>query len=201
VHGANRLGANSLLDLVIFGRAAAKTTVEDLKPGATQKELPANCGEESIARLDKLRYSSGTHGTAQIRLAMQKVMQRNAAVFRRQDLLEEGCDKIHEISHMYKDIGITDRGEVWNTDLVEAFELENLLIQSKMTVFAAEARKESRGAHARDDFPDRDDKDWMVHTMADLSNPFDKPTLSYREVHHMPLNDEVAHVPPMKRVY
>lgn len=152
VHGANRLGANSLLDLVIFGRRAAKTTQEDLKPGAPQKDLPPNCGEESIARLDALRYSKGSEPTAKIRLAMQKTMQRHAAVFRKQDLLEEGCEKIQDISQMYRDIGISDRGEVWNTDLVEAFELENLLIQGKMTVFAAEARKESRGAHARDDF-------------------------------------------------
>lgn len=201
VHGANRLGANSLLDLVIFGRRAAKTTQENMTPGATQKELPANCGEVSIARMDALRHSKGKEPTAKIRLAMQKVMQRNAAVFRKQDLLEEGCEKIQDISMMYKDIGLADRGEVWNTDLVEAMELENLLIQAKMTVFAAEARKESRGAHARDDFQDRDDVNWMKHTMAHLDNPYDKPVLSYRPVKDQPMNDEVAHVPPFKRVY
>jgi len=128
VHGANRLGANSLLDLVVFGRRVAKSIAETYKPGDHQPELSSNSGEESIARLDKLRYSSGHHPTAKIRLQMQKTMQKYAAVFRRQDYLEEGCKQIQEASEMYKDIGISDRGNIWNTDLIEALELENLLI-------------------------------------------------------------------------
>jgi len=182
VHGANRLGANSLLDLVVFGRAAAETTVKQFTPGQAQKPLPANAGEESIAKLDQVRYSTGKSSTAQIRAGMQKTMQRYAAVFRRQDYLEEGCKKLHEFSAEIKDLGITDRGNIWNTDLVEAMELENLMIQAKMTMFAAENRKESRGAHARDDFTERDDETWCKHTMTFLDNPLDKPEIRYRAV-------------------
>jgi succinate dehydrogenase (ubiquinone) flavoprotein subunit len=182
VHGANRLGANSLLDLVVFGRAAAETTKKNFTPGQPQRDLPANAGEESIANLDRIRYSTGKSSTAHIRAGMQKTMQRYAAVFRRQDYLEEGCNKLHEFSSEIKDIGITDRGNIWNTDLVEALELDNLMIQAKMTMFAAENRKESRGAHARDDFQDRDDINWCKHTMAFLDNPIDKPEIRYRAV-------------------
>lgn len=123
MHGANRLGANSLLDLVVFGRAAAEYTKENMKPGDTQRPLKENAGEESIALLDKLRYSKGSHSTAHIRAGMQKTMQKYAAVFRRQDYLEEGCNKLHEFSSEIEDLGLTDRGQIWNTDLVEAFEL------------------------------------------------------------------------------
>jgi succinate dehydrogenase (ubiquinone) flavoprotein subunit len=182
VHGANRLGANSLLDLVVFGRAAAENTKRNQKPGVTQRDLPAGAGEESIAKLDKLRFSKGTHSTATIRREMQKTMQRYAAVFRRQDYLEEGCNKIMEVGNMMKDIGITDRGNIWNTDLIEAMELENLMIQAKMTIFAAEHRKESRGAHARDDFTERDDQNWCKHTLTFLENPVDKPDIKFRDV-------------------
>ena len=201
VHGANRLGANSLLDLVVFGRRAAETTREDYQPGQSQRELAANAGEESIANLDRLRFSKGSTPTAKIRMSMQQAMQKYAAVFRRQDYLEEGCKKLHDVSQGITDIGISDRGNIWNTDLVEAMELENLMIQAKMTMYAAEHRKESRGAHARDDFPDRLDDTWMKHTMTYLDNPTDEPDIKFRDVIFDTLDEEVQTIPPFKRTY
>ena len=132
---------------------------------------------------------------------MQKSMQKYAAVFRRQDYLEEGCKSLHEVSQRITDIGISDRGNIWNTDLVEAMELDNLMIQAKMTMFAAENRKESRGAHARDDFTERDDENWMKHTLTFLDNPVDKPKITFREVIHDTLDDEVQTIPPFARTY
>merc|ERR1712046_246296 len=201
VHGTNRLGANSLLDLVVFGRRAAETTREEFKPGQAQPELSKDAGEASIAKLDALRFLKGTYPIAKLRTEMQKAMQRHAAVFRRQDFLEEGCEKIHDISQKYNDVGISDRGNIWNTDLVEAMELENLLIQGKMTMYAAENRKESRGAHARDDFTERDDVNWMKHTLTFQERPEQAPRITYRDVIHDTLDDEVETVPPFKRVY
>lgn len=201
VHGANRLGANSLLDLVVFGRRAAESIVEDYTPGQAQRDLPAHAGEDSISRLDAVRYSTGKSATAAIRTKMQKAMQRYAAVFRRQDYLEEGCNILHEVSQDIKDLGISDRGNIWNTDLVEALELDNLMIQAKMTMFAAENRKESRGAHARDDFQERDDNEWCKHTLTYLENPVNKPEIRYRAVIQETLDDQVESVPFAKRVY
>jgi len=201
VHGANRLGANSLLDLVVFGRRAAETTKEDYQPGQAQRELSASAGEESIANLDRLRFSTGGSSTAQIRGEMQQAMQKYAAVFRRQDYLEQGCKTLHEASQRITDIGISDRGNIWNTDLVEAMELENLMIQAKMTMYAAEHRKESRGAHARDDFTERLDDTWMKHTLTFLDKPTEEPKIEFRDVIHDTLDDEVETVPPFKRTY
>lgn len=151
--------------------------------------------------MDALRYSTGKESVAKIRNGMQRTMQRFAAVFRRQDYLEEGCNKLHEVSQQMKDVGITDRGNIWNTDLIEAMELENLMIQAKMTMYAAENRKESRGAHARDDFTERDDVNWCKHTLTYLSQPTEKPEIKFRAVIQETLDDEVNSVPFAKRVY
>jgi len=201
VHGANRLGANSLLDLVVFGRRAAQTTQELYKPGQRQPDLPADAGEDSIARLDAKRFANGNHTTAEIRGKLQKTMQKHAAVFRKQDLLDEGVRLVDGISELYTDLKVVDRGNVWNTDLIEAMELENLLIQGKMTVYAAQNRTESRGAHARDDFPDRDDANWMKHTLTFQTEAHHKPEIRYRDVIHTTLDDEVQTIPPFARVY
>ncbi|CAI5527007.1 unnamed protein product, partial [Closterium sp. Naga37s-1] len=165
VHGANRLGANSLLDIVVFGRACANRVAEIHKPGAPQPPLPADAGQKTIEWMDRLRYAKGELSTAKIRGNMQRVMQNNAAVFRTQETLAEGCDLIDETWKSFEQVGVTDRSLVWNTDLVETMELENLLTNALITMHSAEARKESRGAHAREDFPSRDDTNWMKHTV------------------------------------
>jgi succinate dehydrogenase (ubiquinone) flavoprotein subunit len=204
VHGANRLGANSLLDIVVFGRACANRVGQILKPGTPHKPLPANAGEDCISRLDKLRNANGNLYTAEVRRKMQKVMQNNAAVFRTQETLEEGCHLIDECVESYKDIKLKDRGLIWNTDLVEALELENLLINAAVTMHSAEQRKESRGAHAREDFTQRDDANWMKHTVGYFdseSKSKNKVKISYRPVHMQPLDSEMEHIPPKARVY
>jgi succinate dehydrogenase (ubiquinone) flavoprotein subunit len=200
VHGANRLGANSLLDLVVFGRACALRTAEIVKPGQPQKELKKNAGEESIARLDKYRYAKGTIPTSELRLSMQKLMQTNCAVFRNGTVLSEGVKKIDEINASMSKLKTTDRSLIWNTDLIETYELDNLMTQAVQTMHSAYERKESRGAHAREDFPERNDAEWTKHTLSWLDEK-GKVTIDYRPVHDQPLDKEMFHVPPVKRVY
>ena len=200
VHGANRLGANSLLDIVVFGRAAALHIAECGKQPAP--ELPTSAGEESIANLDKVRFSSGARGTADLRTDMQKTMQKHAAVFREPKMLEEGIRRIDACARSLADLGISDRSLIWNTDLVEALELQNLMTNAVQTVYAANERKESRGAHAREDYKERDDEQWMKHTMTWNDPRTNQTRLAYRGVTMKTLDEsELSSVPPMKRVY
>ncbi len=200
VHGANRLGTNSLLDIVVFGRAAANRCAELIEPHTPHRELPDDALEPALTRLDQLRHASGGTPTAQLRLQMQRTMQADAMVFRTAETLEEGCKKIDEVNAQFADIRVSDRSLIWNTDLVETLELANLLGQAVGTMHSAAQRLESRGGHAREDFPERDDVNWMKHTLVSLD---DKGACSfdYRPVHSNTLTDEVETVPPAKRVY
>jgi succinate dehydrogenase / fumarate reductase flavoprotein subunit len=201
VHGANRLGSNSLIDLVVFGKAAGARAAEALKPGERQPDLPKSSGDVSLARFDRYRHAKGNTPTAQIRLAMQIAMQEDAAVFRTGDTLEKGQSRIDAIYKQLPDIAVSDRSLVWNSDLVETLELENLLQQSIVTIEGAVARTESRGAHAREDFPDRDDANWMKHTLAWLDPATGWARLDYRPVHTFTLSNDVEYIPPKARVY
>ena len=200
VHGANRLGTNSLLDLVVFGRAAAHRAAETIKPGASQPPLPPKAGESSLDRFDRVRHAKGGTNVAELRLAMQRTMQTHAAVFRTSELLKEGVAKMAQVASSYSDIKIADRSLIWNSDLVEALELDNLIGNALTTVVGGEARKESRGAHAHEDFPDRDDVNWMKHTLAWM-NDKREVALDYRDVKMRTLTNEVQVFPPKARVY
>jgi succinate dehydrogenase / fumarate reductase flavoprotein subunit len=200
VHGANRLGSNSLLDLVVFGREAARYCAETVKPGTKHKPLPADAGELAVSRLDKLRNAKGSLKTAEVRLNMQRVMQNHAAVFRTGESLEEGAEKLAKVFDSFADVNVSDRGLVWNTDLIETLELENLLGQAVATMHSALNRKESRGAHAREDYPNRDDESWLKHTLSWVDGK-GKVTLDYRPVNLHTLTNDVEPIPPKARVY
>ena len=200
VHGANRLGSNSLLDLVVFGRAAAHHLQATLKPGERHAPLPADAGANSVAHLDKIRHADGSRSTAEIRLEMQKIMQNHAAVFRSGESLAQGVELLRETFASYADVRVADRSLVWNTDLIETLELENLLLNAAATIESAANRLESRGAHAREDFPERDDDAWMRHTLSWIDDER-RVRFDYRPVHTETLTDEVEAVPPKARVY
>lgn len=201
VHGANRLGSNSLLDLVVFGRAAALRCGEIVKPGSMHKTISKDSEEKALARFDRLRHAKGGKlPTARIRLDMQKTMQTHAAVFRTQESLDEGRVKLNKVIESFRDVQVSDSSMVWNSDLAETMELENLLANALMTLASAQNRKESRGAHAHEDHPDRDDVNWMKHTLAWRSGETEVK-IDYRPVHMEPMDDEVKSVPPKKRVY
>ncbi len=200
VHGANRLGSNSLLDLVVFGRAAAHFCEASMTPDARHRPLPSDAGQNSIERIDRLRNSNGSRSTAEIRLEMQKVMQSHAAVFRSGESLDEGVELLRKTFASFADVRVSDRSLIWNTDLVETMELENLLLNATATIESAANRLESRGAHAREDYPDRDDVNWMKHTLAWVDG-VGKVSFDYRPVHEETLTDEVEAVPPKARVY
>ncbi|MFD6321165.1 succinate dehydrogenase flavoprotein subunit [Methylorubrum populi] len=201
VHGANRLGSNSLIDLVVFGRAAGLRCADIVEPNARQPELPKDSADKALARLDRFRYADGSTPTAQLRDRMQRTMQNNCAVFRTGEVLEEGKGLIHDVWRGVSDIKITDRSLVWNTDLLETLEFDNLIGQAVVTMESAVNRKESRGAHAREDFPDRDDKEWMKHTLAWLDQSKHGVEIDYRPVHTYTMSNDIQYIEPKARVY
>ena len=201
VHGANRLGSNSLIDLVVFGRAAGLRAAEIVKKDALKPSVPAAATESHLHRFDRFRHAAGSTPTAELRLSMQKAMQEDAAVFRTGETLQSGVNRLAEIFRAGSDIKVTDRGMIWNTDLVETLEYDNLIGQAIVTVNGALNRQESRGAHAREDFSERDDVNWMKHTLAWLNQNSGEVALDYRPVHAFTLTDEIDYIKPKPRVY
>jgi succinate dehydrogenase / fumarate reductase flavoprotein subunit len=201
VHGANRLGSNSLIDLVVFGRAAAKRAAGTIATAGRHRDLPRDAGDEAVARLDRFRHAKGGTPTAELRRRMQKVMQENCAVFRTGDVLAEGHDRIHAVWRGGEDIAVSDRSLIWNTDLIETLEYDNLIVQAVVTMDSAANRTESRGAHAREDFPERDDRNWMKHTLAWLDPATQGVRIDYRPVHAYTMTNDVQYIEPKRRAY
>jgi succinate dehydrogenase / fumarate reductase flavoprotein subunit len=200
VHGANRLGSNSLIDLVVFGRSAAERCGELIAPRTRHRPLASGAGDGAVARLDRFRNARGKLPTAKVRLDMQRVMQNHAAVFRTGESLQEGIDLLEQVFASFAEVGVSDRSLVWNTDLIETLELDNLLVQAMGTIKSAIHRTESRGAQAREDYPDRDDENWLKHTLAWV-NEKGEVRFDYRPVTIDTLTDEVKSVPPKARTY
>jgi succinate dehydrogenase / fumarate reductase flavoprotein subunit len=200
VHGANRLGSNSLLDLVVFGREAGRHAATVIKPGQSHAPLAKDAGDFAVSRLDRFRNAKGSRGTAEVRLEMQKIMQRDAAVFRTGKTLGEGVRDLAKTHASFADVKVADRGLIWNTDLIETIELDNLLGQATATIVSAENREESRGAHAREDFKERDDTNWQKHTLCWVDDA-GKTRIEYRPVHMNTLTKDVEPIPPKARTY
>ena len=204
VHGANRLGSNSLIDLVVFGRATGLHLKETLKPNGAHKALPKDAADLALARVDKFRNAKGGSPTAQVRVEMQRTMQKHCAVFRDTALLAEGVDLMAKVNKRMEDLAVTDRSLIWNTDLIETLELDNLMSQAVCTIVGAANRKESRGAHAHEDYPDRDDKNWMKHTITwfdGWGGSGGNVKIDTRAVHEYTLTDEAEYIKPKARVY
>jgi succinate dehydrogenase / fumarate reductase flavoprotein subunit len=201
VHGANRLGSNSLTDLIVFGRAAALRAAETVEKGEKHRDLPKGAGDPAVARLDRFRNASGGTPTADLRLRMQKTMQEHCAVFRTGEILQKGHERIYETWQASADIRVSDRSLIWNSDLIETLEYDNLIAQAVVTMDSALNRQESRGAHAREDFPERDDKNWMKHTLSFIDQDARKVVIDYRPVHSYTLTNDVQYIEPKARVY
>ena len=201
VHGANRLGSNSLIDLVVFGRAAALRAAELIKPNDAQPELPAGSADLALSRLDFFRNANGSAPTAVLRDRMQRTMQSHCAVYRTGEVLAEGVEQINAVWRNGADVKVADRSLIWNSDLIETLEFDNLIVQAVTTMESAANRTESRGAHAREDFPNRDDKNWMKHTLATIDRERKTTSIDYRPVHSYTMTNEVAYVEPKARVY